>query len=137
AGRHRMNPGNLNRWKFVDPFPSAKGVLLSDLLESYVTKYGVLVDKTEFKATSLKPASYLLTLSKDYYYDGEQRELRDDECLVVPPNSFVIASTAERVVLPHYIVGRFGLRVDYVYRGLLVGAGPQVDPGFEGYLACP
>ncbi len=136
-----MHTGDLNEWKFVDPFLQVRGVLLSDLIETYVHDYEVLIDKTQFKRTNLKSASYSLSLGREYYYNGNVVELipgdPERSVLVIPPNSFVIASTAERVILPHYIAARFGLRVEYVYKGLLVGAGPQVDPGYEGYLGCP
>lgn len=130
-----------NRWKVVDPEPDATGVLLSDRIRYYVEKYDVLVDKRTFNPENLKAASYFLTLGTEYYYDGKFLELQPgdpEKCwLEIPPNAFVVATTAEKVILPHYIAARFGVRVDYVYKGLLVGAGPQVDPGFEGFLGCP
>jgi hypothetical protein len=43
----------------------------------------------------------------------------------------------EEINLPFYIIARFNLRVKQVYRGLLLGTGPQVDPGFRGHLNCP
>jgi hypothetical protein len=27
--------------------------------------------------------------------------------------------------------------VEWVYKGILLGTGPQVDPGFKGFLSCP
>jgi hypothetical protein len=53
------------------------------------------------------------------------------------PNSIVYVSTAESLNLPFYIVARFNLRVKWVYRGILLGTGPQVEPGFRGKLSCP
>jgi len=35
------------------------------------------------------------------------------------------------------MIARFNLRVTQVYRGLLLGTGPQVDPGLRGHLGCP
>ncbi|MGH8613802.1 MAG: dCTP deaminase domain-containing protein, partial [Gammaproteobacteria bacterium] len=46
-------------------------------------------------------------------------------------------STAEKLNLPFYVAARFNLRVKWVYRGILLGTGPQVDPGFRGHLSCP
>jgi deoxycytidine triphosphate deaminase len=130
-----------NEWKFIDPEARVAGVLLSDRISHYIENYNVLIEKTHFKPNNLKPASYSLTLGTEYYLDGRFYELRKDDpekCwLEIPPNSFLVATTAEKVILPHYIAARFGLRVKYVYLGLLVGAGPQVDPGFEGFLGCP
>jgi hypothetical protein len=53
------------------------------------------------------------------------------------PNSIVYVSTAESLNLPYYIAARFNLRVKWVYRGILLGTGPQVEPGFRGNLSCP
>jgi hypothetical protein len=39
--------------------------------------------------------------------------------------------------MPDYIAGRFNLLIRDVYRGLLVGTGPLVDPGFVGRLSIP
>ena len=73
-----------------------------------------------------------------YYLNGEFFQISAaDGMLEVPPNSFVVATTNEKVILPHWCAARFGVRVNFVYRGILLGAGPQVDPGFEGYLGCP
>lgn len=126
-----------NRWKLIDPEPDVRGVLLSDRIESYVRNLNLLIDGSNFKTSNLKPASYLLTLGREYYLNGEFLEVGWDGFIVIPPNSFVVATTNERIVLPHWCAARYGARVNFVYRGILVGAGPQVDPGFEGYLGCP
>jgi hypothetical protein len=39
--------------------------------------------------------------------------------------------------MPAYLAGRFNLLIRDVYRGLLVGTGPLVDPGFVGFLSIP
>jgi hypothetical protein len=39
--------------------------------------------------------------------------------------------------MPAYLAGRFNLLIRDVYRGLLVGTGPLVDPGFNGILSIP
>ena len=39
--------------------------------------------------------------------------------------------------MPRYIAARFNLRIKHVHRGLLVGTGPLVDPGFRGPLLIP
>jgi hypothetical protein len=53
------------------------------------------------------------------------------------PNSIVYVSTHEKLDLPYYIAARFNLRVKWVYRGVLLGTGPQVEPGYVGFLSCP
>ena len=39
--------------------------------------------------------------------------------------------------MPLYIAVRFNLRITHVHRGLLLGTGPLVDPGFHGKLLIP
>jgi hypothetical protein len=41
------------------------------------------------------------------------------------------------VRLPHYLAARFDLAIEFIYQGILLGTGPQVDPGFQGVLSCP
>lgn len=132
-----MGKNEINKSKYIDPEPSERGLLLSDRILDYVNSYNLLIDQKDFCLENLKPASYSLALGKSYYYNGKFYKLKDDEPLRLPPNSYVVVSTRETIRLPHYIAGRFGLRVKFVYEGLLVGSGPQVDPGFEGILGCP
>lgn len=115
------------------------GLLLSDKIRWFV-KRGFLIEEG-FSEKNLKPASYELTLGQSYYQDGKFLELDpNDPCLrtlIIPANSIVAVSIREKIKLPHYIYARFNLRVEYIYKGLLLGTGPQVDPGFDGYLSCP
>jgi hypothetical protein len=39
--------------------------------------------------------------------------------------------------LPDYIALRFNLKITHVHRGILLGTGPLIDPGFEGRLLIP
>ena len=39
--------------------------------------------------------------------------------------------------LPNYIAARFNLTIREIYRGILVGTGPLVDPGFVGQIYLP
>jgi hypothetical protein len=39
--------------------------------------------------------------------------------------------------LPEYIALRFNLRITHVHRGILLGTGPLIDPGFYGKLMIP
>jgi hypothetical protein len=40
-------------------------------------------------------------------------------------------------MVPTYLAIRFNLRITQIYRGLLLGTGPMVDPGFTGRLSLP
>ena len=39
--------------------------------------------------------------------------------------------------LPDYIALRFNLKITHVYRGLLLGTGPLIDPGYVGKIYIP
>jgi len=120
-------------WQDLDPVH--RGMLSSEQIQRYVEQLQMI---HPFDEAQLKPASYELTLGPLYQIDGTDRVLSQSEpILEIPPNSIVFVATGERLVLPHYIVGRFDLQIDLIYRGLLLGTGPQVDPGFRGVLSCP
>ena len=120
---------------WIDPEPDLRGMLSADRIQQYVDLVR-LIDP--FDPKNLKPASYKLTLGPNYQFAGVNGVLTDDDpSLVIPANSIVFASMQERIRLPHYIAARFNLAIDHIYRGLLLGTGPQVDPGFQGVLSCP
>jgi deoxycytidine triphosphate deaminase len=98
----------------------------------------------------LKPASCGIPLGGrcvywEYDHVGWERrklekqsfDLHSGETLELPANSIVYATLAPTFRLPEYIAARFNLSIRYVYRGLLVGTGPLVDPGFRGRLSIP
>jgi deoxycytidine triphosphate deaminase len=60
---------------------------------------------------------------------GESFELQE--------NSIAFVTLEPMLRVPDYIALRFDLRIKNVYRGLLLGTGPIVDPGFEGRLSLP
>ena len=53
------------------------------------------------------------------------------------PNSISFVQIESEFRLPQYIAVRFNLRITHVHRGLLLGTGPLVDPGFHGKLLVP
>jgi deoxycytidine triphosphate deaminase len=112
-------------------------MLSSDLIEYYQHMLeDTLIDP--FDRSRLKPASYELTLGPHFYHDGERQSLTEqDRWLTLPKNSIVFVSMNERIMLPHYLAARFDLAIEFIYQGILLGTGPQVDPGFQGVLGCP
>lgn len=132
-----------------DPFPEIPPALLNtaDLLD-YVAETGMiypfvpLSDRSEL----LKPASCGIRLAGDYVYwetgsDGEPRKvkgtLKSGEELVLRKNSIVYVTLEPMLRLPDYLAARFNLTIRDIYRGILVGTGPLVDPGFTGRLSLP
>jgi deoxycytidine triphosphate deaminase len=119
-----------------DPSPDLQGVLTSEHIRRYHEAVGRMI--RPFDPGLLKTASYELTLGTHHVVEGEDCVLTEDERkLRLPPNSLSFVSMQQVLLLPHYLVGRFDLAIKFIYRGLLLGTGPQVDPGFQGALSCP
>lgn len=124
-------------WKYADPHSSDRGILLADQIHE-LCDVGLLIAE-EYKRDNLRPASYTLRVGKQYIgSDGSPHLLTDeDDSFVFGQNSIVFVSTMEKLEIPFYIAARFNIRVAWVYDGVLLGTGPQVDPGFSGFLSCP
>ena len=90
-----------------------------------------------FQSQLLKPARYQLTLGDEARVDGELRRISKEEPLVIRPHQVAIVRTFEKLNIPRFLIARWNLRVDMVYRGLLWVGALQVDPGWVGYLPCP
>lgn len=124
-------------WKYEDPHPEERGTLLSDQIDE-LCQAGLLI-AGGYDRKYLRPAAYTLTIG-DEYIDSEgahQRLSKERDSFVFKKNSIVYVSIAEQLDLPYYVIARFNLRVKWVYDGILLGTGPQVDPGFRGKLSCP
>jgi deoxycytidine triphosphate deaminase len=131
------DPSLNEKWKYEDPHGTDRGILLSNRIHELCEQK--LLISEDYKEDNLRPASYTLRVGKEYIdSEGNRRSLTDEEdTIVFKKNSIVFVSTKEKLDLPFYIVARFNLRVNWVYDGILLGTGPQVDPGFTGNLSCP
>lgn len=97
---------------------------------------------------NIKPASLEIPLEGRVVYWDEERNRIDSIIHAgrgeTPPGQFTLFSNSiafvqvkPRFQLPDYIAIRFNLRITHVYRGLLLGTGPLVDPGYQGHLYIP
>ena len=124
-----------------DPLPSIPPALLSDRhIEQYIQGTGAISPfKVGGERNRLKRASYEARIGdKAYKFDENSRlvEVCIDP-LVVEANSIVFVECDLQFRLPNYIALRFNLQIRHVHRGLLLGTGPLVDPGFWGKLCIP
>ncbi|MBW1738317.1 MAG: hypothetical protein JRJ69_12395, partial [Deltaproteobacteria bacterium] len=120
---------------------------MADEIREYVTKYGLLIaNKEYFFEENLKGASYSMRPDPEdaweYNEKGEPGRLEveeDDEGKYyrVKQNSLVYIRLQQDLRLPFYMIGRHNLTIKYVYQGLLLGTGPQVDPGWFGKIYIP
>ena len=136
----RPKPEVSNQDFWIDPDPSRQpGLLLSDRILFYCEKVNLVFP---YDPSFVEPASYTLHAGREYMISPkpgkvETRDLEKEGKVIIPPNGLIYIRFFEEVNIPHYMIARFNLRVTQVYRGLLLGTGPQVDPGFRGYLGCP
>lgn len=124
----------------IDPFPGIPRALLSsEHVKAYVRQTGMI---HPFAEGELKSASYEVGPGDRFIYWDENGEkvskpIEKDGIITLPPNSISFVQAGVTFRLPQYIAVRFNLRITHVHRGLLLGTGPLVDPGFHGKLLIP
>ena len=128
-----------------DPFPEIPPALLNSMdIKRYIDK-GCLIDPDVFEKCRLQPASYKMKFLGEASYwenqDGKLKRKRKILCegkrFEIKKNSVVYVLLKEQFRLPEYIAARFNLHIDFVHKGLLLGTGPIVHPGFFGNLLIP
>ena len=126
-------------------------VLRGEELQEYVEKYNLIIDRETFVKKNVKGASYStnpdgsegwIFKPRIFRKKGRPVRLKKDrdsrgDYFIVPPNSFVFIRLRQKLRIPLYLIARFNLKIRYVYRGLLLGTGPQIDPGYTGRIYIP
>ena len=132
-----------NKFQRYDPFPTIAPALLNSAdFCDYIATTGML---HPFNATrkDLKLASYALRLKGKVVYWDEKDEYQEKniqkkgDTFTLKRDMIAFVTLEPYLRLPDYIALRFNLKISNVYRGLLLGTGPIVDPGFQGYLSIP
>lgn len=88
----------------------------------------------------LKKASYEGRIGQKAYIFKDKKLVPatfTNNKLYLPANSIVFVESDLDFRLPEYVALRFNLHIEHVHRGLLLGTGPLVDPGFWGKLCIP
>jgi deoxycytidine triphosphate deaminase len=133
--RYQQNKAN-------DPFPEIPPALLNSAdIEDYVAITGMIYPFYS-DPNFLKPASYeIKLLGKCVYWDekGDKQveNIEEGKGFVLHRNSIAFVTLEPMFRLPDYIALRFNLKITHVYRGLLLGTGPLVDPGYHQRLSIP
>ena len=127
----------------IDPFPDIQPSLLNSAdVHDYVRMTGMLYP-FDANPKYLKSASYEAAISGQcIWWDakGDQFEVqlkKDGDEFLLQANSIAFVQVAPHFRLPDYIALRFNLKITHVHRGILLGTGPLVDPGFVGRLLIP
>lgn len=127
-------------FRAVDAIPEIKPALLNARdIHDYVLKTGMLCPFDEKK---LKPASYEINFLGEVHFTDEEgnhkiKKIIKDKPFILKQNSIAFVYLETHFQLPIYIAIRFNLKITCVHRGLLLGTGPLVDPGFIGRLLIP
>jgi deoxycytidine triphosphate deaminase len=128
------------RFLASDPFPSVPLSLLSAAeIDDYARLTGLLYP---FDSRSLKSASYEVHVGGEFIRWNEEGR-RVDEVLtrgsrcILPANSLCFIQLEPYFRVPYYIALRLSLQTMHIHRGLLLGTGPLVDPGFSGRVLIP
>ncbi len=119
----------------------AGAVLLSNEIEYYANDPAIPDEQKlifPFEPLQLEAARYNLRLGAEYRKNAEPCTLSDKEpWLTIEPFQMALVETFEQIRLPRFLIARWNLKVPVVYRGLLWVGALQVDPGWQGHLACP
>lgn len=137
-------------WKDKDPFEDGipRALLSKEHIRNYVRVTGMLCpfypadDRLKSASYEAWPVRFIRWDANDRKSITEvitPREKREYEKngYELPANSITFVQIESRIRLPNYIALRFNLRITHVHRGLLLGTGPLVDPGFDGDLLIP
>ena len=99
---------------------------------------GDIFKKDTWDLNLVKEASYALRVANDgllldgtYYNPGT---CFTGQYLEIKPGTIAILSTIERLNMPHDLVGKIGIRLDYAARGLTGLMGIQVDPHYGRHM---
>lgn len=125
-----------------DPLGSIPPSLLAaEHIIAYVEKTGLVSPFDASEAGGrLKKASYEGRIgAKAFTFKDSTLEPVQfkDGILKIAANSIVFVDCDLEFRLPPYIALRFNLQIKHVHRGLLLGTGPIVDPGYWGKLCIP
>ena len=111
-------------------------VLLDDEIRHYARQRNYPLIHP-FNEENLKPARYQLTLGPEAKVGGELLRISKDNPLIIPPHQVAIVRTEETLNLPRFLIARWNLTVDMVYRAcyglvlyklILVGLGIYLAP---------
>ncbi|NJE01748.1 dCTP deaminase [Thermococcus sp. JdF3] len=86
-----------------------------------------------FNEKSLQPAGYDLRVGREAYMNGELIDVEEAGKVVIPPKTYALILTLERIGLPDDVMGDMKLRSSLAREGLL-GSFAWVDPGWDGNL---
>lgn len=140
---------NFRKSCLYDPFPSIPPALLNHSdIKKYIYSVGILFPYYDDKLTG---ATYKIPLLGDIYYWEkndknesiknhiilDEQSIKEEKEIILKRNSITYIHISTTFRVPYYLVYRFNLTVSLAHKGLLLGTGPIIDPGFEGRIMIP
>lgn len=136
-----------DNWKKTDPYPNIEPALLNSAdIKAYIKQTGMIYP---FDENELQSASYKVKIAGKVIYweydEGLKKKIKKVELSLknkldgfdLAPNSIAFVELEPCFRIPEYMALRFNLKIKHIYKGLLLGTGPLVDPGFNGKLFIP
>ena len=134
-------------WRNTDPFEKTipPALLSKEHIREYVRATGMLCPFYPDEERRTKAASYEAWPIRFIRWNEAGQKTIDDiskkdyetHGYELKENSITFMQIDTKIRLPNYIALRFNLSITHVHRGLLLGTGPLVDPGFSGELLIP
>jgi len=89
-----------------------------------------------FSEPQLQPCAYDARAGKEALVSGKETlvDLPKDNSVTLNAGDFAIIMTHESFIIPLDMAGHIGMKSSWARRGLVLLAGIQIDPGFEGHL---
>jgi deoxycytidine triphosphate deaminase len=128
------------KYRGLDPFPEVHPALLNSAdVFDYIKTIGMIwpYDDGQLNGVTLSLRVGDVAVYWDEKNEKVKKDIKADKEFRLKSNSIAFIQILEELRLPAYIIVRFNLRVTITYRGLLLGTGPIVDPGFVGKINIP
>lgn len=130
------------KWRREDPFPKVPPTLLTAAqFCEYIAETG-MIHPFELDSDLIKVATYDIKIGGKFVYWTDNGKKKTEnislhDTFTLEKNSISFVTLKPEFRIPDYIVARFNLKIRHIYKGLLLGTGPIVDPGFQGNLSIP
>ena len=125
-------------WKDRDPYPEVAAALLNSAdIKAYVKTTGMIYPFDEVKIAGKVVYWEYDEQSKNKIQKVELDLTTGLDGFDLAPNSIAFVELEPYFRIPEYMALRFNLKIKHIYKGLLLGTGPLVDPGFVGKLFIP
>lgn len=112
-------------------------ILSTDSIEKLCYGNHPLITPYDVDENRKNPAKTELHLG-DYCYCSDQKDsvikLKDDETVIIKPNSIFLFQTKETFEFPKHLAGHMSLKMGWIAKGLFMPSQTQVDPGYNNVL---